>query len=137
MLRFFLALAGAYLSQAVPAPVTLCLQCCCHGQQIISQWKCVLSVALTIFLPHSMMIYKRCENEMLLDDSFRAEHSIVFYSLQADQVCISILIVIYFKRNLLCWELRDALIYGYKDKNLDLLSSEWISTFLTMIYHSI
>lgn len=47
-----------------------------------------------------------------VDTSFRDKHFAVSYSLHAGQLWTSVLTTIYYKKKLLCWGLRDTMIYG-------------------------
>jgi hypothetical protein len=53
-----------------------------------------------------------------IDAQFRAEYSMVSYSLSLDQFWASVLTIIYFKRKLIWWESRDPPIYRHIKKSL-------------------
>lgn len=50
--------------------------------------------------------------------TFRTDHSTVLYSVYLDQLWISVLIIIDVKNKLIGWNLRDILIYEYRNKSL-------------------
>lgn len=75
---------------------------------------------------------------------FKDEHSIASCSLQVDQLCVSMLIAVYYKNKLPWQRLREALICGYTTEPFGIVLILWsfsrvivvTSSLASMTYHS-
>lgn len=74
-------------------------------------------LALTTFLLHLSQTLGIGGIEYDINILYRVEYSEVSYSLHIGQLWVFVLIAICFKKDLLWWELRGALIYGYSNES--------------------